>query len=340
MNILLTSVGRRSYLVEYFKTALHGEGDVYVSNSTNITPAFLYADHSVVTPLIYSAEYIPFLLNYCKKNCITAIISLLDIDLPVLAAHREEFESIGTILVVSDLEVTKICNDKWATYRFLRRNGFRVPNTWLDLEMLEKSYNVDQIPFPLIIKPRWGMGSIGIYEAENRQELEIFFHKVKRAALRSPMLKDESNQDRERCVIIQEKIDGQEYGLDVINDLRKKYQTTIVKRKLAMRAGETDSAQVVDMPEIEAIGEQLANRLGHIANLDVDVFLKNGVPYVLEMNARFGGGYPFSHLAGVDLPRAIIGWLKGELPQEGFLEAKTGILGHKDLVIKKLTIKK
>jgi carbamoyl-phosphate synthase large subunit len=64
MNILLTSVGRRSYLVKYFKEALGKDGEVHVSNSIAITPSFIYADKSVVTPLIYENGYIPFLLNF------------------------------------------------------------------------------------------------------------------------------------------------------------------------------------------------------------------------------------------------------------------------------------
>lgn len=335
MNLLLTSVGRRSYLVDYFKSALHGTGEVHVSNSSSLTPAFLCADYGTETPLIYSDEYIPFLLSYCQKHCIDAIISLLDMDLPILAANREKFETIGTKLIVSNSEVISVCNDKWNTYNFLRSNGFNAPNTWIDLDEL-KTHFKGHLPFPLIVKPRWGMGSIGIYEADNELELEVFYNKVKQAIFKSPLLKYEAAQDYEQCVIIQEKIDGQEYGIDVINDLNKNYQTTIVRRKIAMRAGETDCAQIEDIPEIKALGEQLSKTLGHIANLDVDVFLKNGKPYILEMNARFGGGYPFSHLAGVDLPQAIVNWLRGETLQAELLDAKTGVIGHKDLAIRKL----
>ena len=183
------------------------------------------------------------------------------------------------------------------------------------------------------------MGSIGIYEADNELELDVFYRKVKQAVFRSPLLKYEATQDREQCVIVQKKIEGQEYGLDVINDLNRNYQTTIVKRKIAMRAGETDCAQIENIPELKALGEQLSKALGHIANLDVVVFLENGNPYVLEMNARFGGGYPFSHLAGVDLPQAIVNWLRGETSQVELLDTKTSCrsqrLGHQKI---KLTV--
>ncbi len=68
MNILLTSVGRRAYMVKYFKEVVGPEGIVHISNSSDNTVAFQYADKCTITPLIYSDEYIPFLLEYCKKQ--------------------------------------------------------------------------------------------------------------------------------------------------------------------------------------------------------------------------------------------------------------------------------
>ena len=69
---------------------------------------------------------------------------------------------------------------------------------------------------------------------------------------------------------------------------------------------------VVQIRKIDLFAEKLSQALRHIANLDVDVFVNGDKVYMLEMNARFGGGYPFSHLAGVDLPKAIIKWINGE----------------------------
>ena len=121
MNILLTSVGRRSYMVNYFKDALKGIGLVHAANS-NKTYAMQLADKSLITPLIFDESYIDFLLNYCIENNINAIISLFDIDLPILATHRTQFAQCGIDVLVSDYETTQICNDKWLTYLFLKEN--------------------------------------------------------------------------------------------------------------------------------------------------------------------------------------------------------------------------
>ena len=96
-----------------------------------------------------------------------------------------------------------------------------------------------------------------------------------------------------------------------MNDLNGNNRSVSVKKKLAMRAGETDKAQTVDNPKIREIGRTLGINLKHIGNLDVDVFEKDGNYYVLELNPRFGGGFPFSYEAGVNMPKAIIEWING-----------------------------
>ena len=329
MNILLTSVGRRSYLVKYFKEALSGEGKVYVSNSTNQSPAFQVADGYIVTPLIYDDNYIPFLLGYCKENHISAIISLFDIDLPILSKNKKLFENNGIVVIVSDYEVIEKCNDKYLTYNFLAENGFNSPKTYIDFESAKNDISLGLLEYPLFVKPRWGMGSISVFEAADEEELEIFYKKVKRELLNS-YLKYESSIDIDRAVLIQEKLNGQEYGLDVINNLKGEYQNTIVKKKIAMRSGETDCAVTLDIPSLKNLGQVLSAKLGHIANLDVDVFVVDDKPYVLEMNARFGGGYPFSHMAGVNLPKAIVNWING-IENDDILTANSNVMCQKDI---------
>ncbi|MGN0157319.1 MAG: GNAT family N-acetyltransferase [Lachnospiraceae bacterium] len=336
INILLTSAGRRSYLVDYFKEILGDKGKVYVTNSTPISTAFERADESVISPLITTPDYIPFLLDYVKKQKIQAIIPLFDIDLPILAKAKEEFEKVGTRVIVSDPDVVDICNDKWKTYLFLKENGFQAPRTYLGMEEVQEEIAAGKLTYPIIIKPRWGMGSIAIYEADNEEELKVFSKKIKRN-IEDTYLRYLSKLDDMGTVLYQEKLDGQEYGLDVINDLSGNYQNTIVKMKLGMRSGETDCALTVKNSEMSALGQKLSEKLQHIGNLDVDVFSVGEKMYVLELNARFGGGYPFSHLAGVNLPKAIVSWLRNEIPNRELVEAKIGVMGQKEILPVKLS---
>ena len=203
MNILLTSVGRRGYLVKYFKEALNNNGKIFVSNSDSHSPAFQYADEYVVSPLIYDADYIDFVLSYCQKNNIKMVISLFDIDLYVLSQNKTRFDELGIILVVSDEEFIKVCNDKWLTYQYLTKHNILTPRTYLYLDEVLLAIKSKEVNYPVIVKPRWGMGSLEIFTADNEEELKVFYNKIKRNIPKS-YLKYEAKQDLEHCVIFQE----------------------------------------------------------------------------------------------------------------------------------------
>lgn len=340
MNIVLSSVGRRAYIVRFLREILQKEDRIITLNSDMHTTAMGISDIAYRSPMIYSEEYIPFLKEICIKEKADMILSLFDIDLPVLAKHKKEFADMGVSVIVSDAEVVDICNDKWKMQEFLCKVGLQTPRTFME-------YNEEMLDFvkrqfakgeKVMIKPRFGMGSIGIHTAENMEELSVLFQKVKREIATS-YLKYESDMDMEHSVLIQEKISGLEYGLDIVNDLNGHYQYTLAKQKLAMRAGETDIAKIIADEGLEKIGKILSKELSHIANLDVDIMVYDGQAYIIDMNARLGGGYPFTHYAGINTLEAILRWHRGE---NYILPDWTGAIGKvfaKDINIMEIGIK-
>lgn len=334
MNILLTSVGRRAYMVKYFKEVLGNDGQVHVCNSDDKSIAFKYADKKVISPLIYNNNYIPFLVDYCKNNKIDIIISLFDIDLLMLSKNADEFQKVGTKVIVSSPDVIEICNDKWKTYLYLKDNGFNVPISFISLDDVISSISSNKLSFPIIVKPRYGCGSISVSIAYDEDDLVYLTKKINKE-IDNSYLKYESSVTNDK-IIYQECLRGQEYGADIINNLNGENQNVIVRKKIAMRSGETDIAELVDEPIIKNELTRLGKLTKHVANMDCDIFLVNGIPYILEMNARFGGGYPFSHMGGCNLPKAIIEWVKGNDIDPDVIKAKTNITGFKEIYITKI----
>ena len=334
MNILITSSGRRSYLVKYFKDALGQNGQVFVLNSIDNAPSFFEADYYAVSPMCFDKSYIPFLLDFCKKHSINCIISVYDVDVGILAKNKELFERESIKVLVSSDDFVSICNDKWKTFEFLKNNHFDTPKTYLGIEEIKKALAQKDVCFPVVVKPRFGNGSIGVLVANNLDELIVFDKRVRNIIGKSWLSFESSNFND--CVIFQEFIDAEEYGIDVINDLNGLFKTAIIKKKIGMRSGETDAATVVEDHDIYEIAEKLGKTTKHICNLDCDGFLKNGKFYILEMNARFGGGYPFSHCAGVDLPKAIVLWLEGKNVDDKILSPQFNITSYKDIVVRKI----
>ena len=310
MNVLLTCVGRRNYLVEYFRQAVGDTGFVFGTDVSSEAPGMQEVDKAFVLPRVDAPGYVDCLLTICREHSVGLLASVNDLELPILAPTRERFEAIGTRLVVSAPEVIDIAFDKWRTVAFLSQHGVKSPLTVLRLDDAYKELDAGRFRFPLVVKPRWGTASVSIDIVRDRKELELAFQ-LTHKRLSQTMLADISLTDLERSVMIQECLDGHEYGLDVVNDLEGRNVTTFVKRKLAMRAGETDRAVTEVNVELFELGCLIGRRLKHVGNLDCDVFLTSNGPCVLELNPRFGGGYPFTQMAGANIPAALVAWCLG-----------------------------
>ncbi len=322
MNILFTCAGRRTYLLKYFKENMSAEDKVVATDMQLSAPALQAADVKLQVPAVYDPNYIDITLDICKEQKIDALISLNDLELPILAENKAKFEALGVKVIVSDPEVIDIAFDKYKTAQWVESIGLNAPKTYVTLASAKEALAKGEIAFPLFMKPRWGSGSIGLETIDDMEELDIYYHllmkKIKKTILATASVGDE-------YIMIQEKLTGNEFGLDVMNDLEENNVAVSVKQKLAMRAGETDKAITVDLPEVREMGATIGRNLKHIGNLDVDIMQRaNGDYCVLELNPRFGGGYPFSYEAGANMPKAILLWLKGERVDANMLQPEYG----------------
>jgi carbamoyl-phosphate synthase large subunit len=310
MNLLFTCAGRRKYLVDYFKDEIlnFGHGVIVGTDMSENAPALSSCDIRYKVPSVYDENYIDELLKVCKKNNINALLSLSDLELPILSANKNKFEDIGVQVVVSDMSVIDICSDKWKTFQFALEHNIPTPKTYLDILSVVHDLQYEQLSFPLIVKPRWGSASFGLFVVNTIEDLkerfEQCFHDIKKSHISQFALDD-------ACVIVQEFIQGKEYGLDIFNDLNGDYRGVICKEKLSMRAGETEKSLSVSSDKFEKYVSKISEQLRHVGNLDTDFLENDKGLYLLELNPRFGGGYPFSHNSGGNLVKALLQSLEG-----------------------------
>lgn len=328
MNILFTCAGRRTYLLKYFKENLSAGDKIVATDMQLSAPALQVADVKIQVPAVYADDYVDITLNICKEQHIDALISLNDLELPILANSKEIFEKNGTKVIVSSPEVIDICFDKYKTAKWIESIGLQSPKTYVRLQDAKDALEKGEMSFPLFMKPRWGSGSIGLESIADMDDLNLYYSillkKIKRTILATASVGNE-------YIIIQEKLTGNEFGLDVMNDLEGNHVAVSVKQKLAMRAGETDKAVTCDLPVLSNMGSVIGKNLKHIGNLDVDIMQRaNGDYCVLELNPRFGGGFPFSYEAGVNLPKAIIEWVKGNSVDASILKPEVGRMFSKN----------
>lgn len=295
LNVLILSCGTRNKIVQYFKKELAGKGIVIATDCSHLAPALYEADKHYIVPRMDSDDYLDIILSICKKNDIKAVFSLIDPELSLIAEHKQAFLDIEVIPIVSDFDVVEKCFNKYEMFEFLVSNGFKTVNSYIDKEMFYNDVNNDTINYPVFVKPVKGSASINISKVSSKEEIEFLF----------------KNYDN---LMIQEFMDGVEYGADVYIDMIMNEPVAIfTKEKIKMRAGETDKAVSVKDEKLFELINRLVKELGVKGIIDIDIFKVNDEYYISEVNPRFGGGYPHAYESGVNIPKMIINNLNGNV---------------------------
>jgi carbamoyl-phosphate synthase large subunit len=195
--------------------------------------------------------------------------------------------------VVSPARTIEIAFDKYQTYLCAKQAGIEVPETVTTMEEALKLIASGKLSWPVMVKPRKGSASMFITRCRNEGELRLAFQNCP-----GPM--------------IQQFVPGEEYGYDIFCDSDFKPVSVFCKRKLAMRAGETDKAVSVNEKKLVGLGVKIAQAFPVFGPADADVKTGKNGPMLLEINPRFGGGYPCSHLCGADFPAKLVAICKGQ----------------------------
>lgn len=303
MNILLTCAGRRHYLATYFNQALGQSGRVVGTDMDLSAPALQACDVARQVPGVFDPGYLDALKKVILEENIHMVFSLNDLEVGLLAGNRAALEQeTGATLYVPPVQTLEVCADKWRTFEFAQEIGVAAPETFLTVVGAIDALELGRVQFPLIIKPRWGSASIGLYVVETREDLEAGFEACRKAVAKSAL----SSLGAEDSVIVQEVIQGPEYGVDILYGQKENFIGFTAKKKLAMRAGETDKAITVAPELFDELVAKIVAVLPHRGNLDCDFLERDGQFYLLEFNPRFGGGYPFTHLAGANHVQMLI----------------------------------
>ena len=293
MNILILSAGTRNKIVQYFVRTLNGSGNVIATDMSSLAPAIYEADKYYIVPKMTDPGYLEMILDICRKEKIKGVLSLIDPELSLLAEHREKFEAIGTTVIGSSYTLCEMSLDKFQMYNWLKTHGYKCAKSYMDKEAFFADVDAGVITYPVFVKPARGSASISISKVYDRETVELLFA-------------------HEDGLMIQEFLDGQEIGADVYIDMLSHEVVSIfTKKKLKMRAGETDKAVSFQDEKLFALIEQFVKVAGYNGQIDIDIFDVNGEYYISEVNPRFGGGYPHAFESGADHMKLIVNNLEG-----------------------------
>ena len=319
MNILLLSVGTRNKVVQYFKRAVGNTGKIIATDMSELAPAIYEADKFYQVPRITDAGYLDIILNICKKENITGVLSLIDPELSLLAKHREKFAAVGTTVIGSSYELCERALDKMQMYQWLRLHGYNCARSYVDKEAFYADVDAGEITYPVFVKPVRGSASIAISKVYDRETVELLF----------------AHSDN---LMIQEFLDGQEIGADVYIDMCSgEVVSTFTKKKIIMRAGETDKAVSFKDEKLFALIEKFAVESGWRGQIDIDIFDVKGEYFISEVNPRFGGGYPHAYECGCDHMAMILNNLAGKKNEKniGAYESDVYMMKYNEVAIRK-----
>lgn len=305
MNVLLSTVGQRGYMARYFREELPTGSAVIGSGNSPHTPGFWSCDRSVLLPSIPDPTYLDRLVNAVTANDVRAVFTFSDMDLGRLAEVRSGLEELGVAPFFPGPEQATISLDKVRTHEFVTQLGLSSPPTTTTVE--------EALAWgpPLFIKPRFGSASNDVFMARTRDEIRFFM------VYRPDM-------------IAQYVVEGTEVNAEICCDLAGTPIRACLWRKHESRGGETLMAETIIDEAVLGMAIDLATKLRIPGPMDMDLIVVNGASVVIEINARFGGGYPISHLAGANFVQALVAVAEGRSVEPRFAY-DAGVMMMKDI---------
>ena len=316
-NILILSAGTRNKVVQYFKKALNGDGQVIATDCSNLAPAIYDADKYYIVPRMTDEGYLDVILDICKNEQISGVFSLIDPELSLLSKNVEKFAEVGTKVIGSSYELCERSLDKYEMYKWLADNGYKCAKSYMNKEDFFADLDDGTAKFPVFVKPARGSASISISKVTDRETVDLLFA-------------------HEDGLMIQKFLDGQEIGADVYIDMISGEVVSIfTKKKLKMRAGETDKAVSFKDEKLFELIKEFVDRAGYRGQIDIDIFDINGEYYISEVNPRFGGGYPHAYESGSDHMSLIVNNLNGKVNEcvIGMYKENTYMMKYNELKV-------
>jgi carbamoyl-phosphate synthase large subunit len=292
---MILSPGRRVDIVSYLRLECNKRnGSLITVDTSPYAPALYYGDRwYVINKDFFDLDdYISRVISLCKKEKVSAILTLIDPELLLLAAHRQQFLDASIIPILSPDEGLEASVDKYLFYETYHEI-LPLVKSYVSKESLQQAFDSHEVSFPFFAKFRTGSASIGIQKIESRRSLQAI---------------DEKNN-----YVYQPFIDGKELGVDAYIDLISgKMVSVFMKEKIAMRAGETDKAVSIYDEKVFELIKKIEDTSAYRGPIDIDVFIaRNGTIYINEINPRFGGGHPHAYNCGVNFMELILNNIEG-----------------------------
>jgi carbamoyl-phosphate synthase large subunit len=287
MNILITSAGRRVSLIKSFQKELkkiYPTAKVFASDSDPILSAACHvADDYFEVPKLDDPSYLDTLVEICKAHKITLVIPTIDTELVELAINKSYFIELGITIVISSKDFVDKCRDKRIIHDFFESKGVTVA----------KEYQKDNYTLPLFIKPTDGSRSVDTYLIRGQDDFRDYHFSNDKF-----MFLEYLDHDK-----------FEEYTCDLYYSKSNDLKCVVPRKRLEVRDGEVYKALTKNNALVDYIRRHLDHIEGAVGCLTVQFFMHiedDTKIFGIEINPRFGGGYPLTYLSGANYSKWII----------------------------------
>ncbi len=289
VNVLITAASRRVQLVRAFRNTLEksGIGRVITTDINPLSPALYFGHKHYIVPLTTDRHYIPIIESICDAESANLIIPTIDDELPIFGRAIARFNQLGIHVAVSKEKTSEICNDKYRTYLFCRDHGIRTAET-----RLAEDVRLNTLRYPLFVKPRFGRGSVNVYSVTKESQLKLFLDYVPDA-------------------IVQDRIEGTEYTVDVLSDFRGRVISIVPRERLVIRAGVSDKGVTRKNSEVIAFAKEVAEKLEIVGPANIQCKWDGHEASLIEVNPRFSGGISLTIASGADFTQWLVQMASG-----------------------------
>lgn len=306
-NWLISTIGKRGYIARYLRDACPQYTRVIGTGNDRYTPGFMSCDKSYVVPSVSAPDYLDRVLEICDAEEINAMLCVSDLDINYLPQIRDQLIGRGIHCFFPEQATAQRFLNKAQAAKFFIEQGFKTPATY---ECLEQA--LQELDFPFVIKPCKGFASFGFKLVTNEVEAREHWPSIE-----SP--------------IAQEYIEGRLVNVEACSDTSGRLLGISVWERLRSVAGETLLTRTIEHREAVSQVQKLLSLSPIPGPIDMDLIEVGGELYFLEINTRFGGGYPTSHLAGADFTGAMLRAIQGKAPREELMLYKKDVMMMKEL---------
>lgn len=304
MRILVTAIGKRVELIENLRQSNYVVGVDSKEKDSVASSGFVDEFFQISEVLADEKTYLKQILEICKEKTIDLIIPLFEPEFYVLKTIEDKLKMNNTKILLSDIKILDIAMNKKHTFSFFEATNIDLPKVLKVIKSNEKFEEHEEFikmiakekKYPIILKPSIGMGSKGIFKAEDENDLTYILKKITQKC---------PNEE----YVIQEFIDSDEFSIDVLFDFDGNVLSIVPRLREVVRGGEVEKSITLDKESY--LGNKIIESLIHIIEklrtlgkmigpFTFQGFVKNNKFYLLEINPRFGGGVTLSINAGID----------------------------------------